>query len=66
LLQSFFGILLEDFAGAGNGDFSSAAVEQPGSNFFFQRANLRRNRRLRTETALRRSREAPEPRDFSN
>ena len=40
LLQRFFCILLEHFAGGGDGDFAAAAIEQLGSYFFFQGTDL--------------------------
>ena len=64
LLEGFFGVLLKDFAGGGDGDLAAAAIEQLGADFFLQGADLRRDRRLGAETPLRRPREAAEPRDL--
>ncbi len=63
-VESFLDILLEGFATRGQRDFAAGAVEQLGSDFLFQRANLRRNGGLGAETLLRRARERSVPRHF--
>ena len=64
LLECVFRIALENFAGRRYGDFPAAAIKQLGPNLFLERANLRGDRRLRAEAALRRARETAQARDF--
>ena len=52
------------FAGSRERDFAAAAVEQARANLFFQSADLRGNRRLRTEALLRGAGEAQRARHF--
>ncbi len=63
-LDRLLGILEKQFARCGERDAASGAVEQTSADFFFQRADLRRDGGLGAKTLLRRAGEAGEPRHF--
>ena len=63
-VERFFDILQEGLARSGERDLAAGAVEQLGSDLFLDAANLRRDRRLRAKTLLRRPRKRSVPRYF--
>jgi len=63
-LERLLGILEEEFAGSGERDAASRAVEQASAYFFFEGANLGGDGGLRAKTLLRCAGEAGEARYF--
>src|SRR5690242_1599705 len=63
-VESLFRITEKNLPGGGERNFAAGAIEQARANFLFKRTDLRRDRRLRTETLLGGSRERTEPRNF--
>src|SRR2546427_7034010 len=59
-LKCFFSIFLEQLAGLGNRYLPPGAVQQPGTDVFFERTDLRRDCRLCAEALLRGTRKAGE------
>ena len=64
VLDSFFGVLIKELAGGGDGDAASRAVEEAGADLFFEGANLRGDGGLRTEALLGGAGKAGEARDL--
>src|ERR1700722_10109569 len=63
-VEGFLDILLKRLARGRERYLATRTVEQLGPDFFLQPSNLRRNRRLCTETLLRRPRKRSVPRHF--
>src|ERR1035438_6959255 len=63
-IQRFLDILLKSLARGGERNLATGTVEELRPDFFFQPANLRRNRGLRAKTLLRAPRERGVPRHF--